>query len=126
MRMMNQLGSPRYVFTIALTLLLGAGLLFGTGCAARGKAFWNAQVGKLSYDQAVLELGPPDKKEVLSDGTIVGEWLTVRGHSGRAVAVSSGYYYGSTVWTEPPAPDHYLRLTFGPDARLSAWRKVYK
>jgi hypothetical protein len=111
---------------VALSLALGILLLQSIGCATRGKSFWNAQVGKLTYDQAVLDMGPPDKRETLSDGTRVAEWLTSRGQSGRAVAVSSGYYHGSTVWMEPSAPDTYMRLTFGPDSRLTTWRRVFK
>lgn len=96
------------------------------GCVTQGKAVWNARVGNYTFDQAVLEFGPPDKTARLTDGTGVHEWLTMRGHSGRAVAMSTGYYPSASVWMEPSSPDVYLRLTFGPDGRLREWRKVVK
>jgi len=107
---------------LLLVLLLA---LLNSGCAARGKAYWNARVGVLTSDQAILELGPPDKTARLTDGTTVSEWLLARGQAGRLVA-AHGYYLSSTVWAEPSSPDVYLRLTFGLDGRMKAWQKVYK
>ena len=34
---------------------------------------------------------------------------------------TAGYFY-----SEPPAPDHFLRLTFAPDGRLQDWRRVIR
>jgi hypothetical protein len=52
--------------------------LFLTACATN-KIDWQSRVGNFTYDQAVLEFGPPDKEATLQDGTRVAEWLTSRG-----------------------------------------------
>jgi len=98
-------------------------LLAGTGCATKAKINWNSRIGTYSYDQAVKEMGPPDKSAKLSDNTLVAEWLTARGF-GR----TGGYYFWpghpGTFWMEPPSPDYFIRLTFGPDGKLKEWKKV--
>lgn len=103
-----------------------------SGCASR-KIDWESRVGRASYDEIVLEMGPPDKVATLSDGTLVGEWVVVRGRT-YAVYNPTLYHYrrpysyggfGTTVdLTE--SPDTLLRLTFGPDKRLSAWKQLYR
>jgi hypothetical protein len=45
------------------------------GCVTQ-KIDWSARVGNYTYDQAVMELGPPDKSAKLTDGTVVADWLT--------------------------------------------------
>ncbi|MCX7871687.1 MAG: hypothetical protein N2487_00205 [Verrucomicrobiae bacterium] len=105
------------VFTAGLILFL---ILVG-GCATRPKIDWNARVGNYTFDDAVREMGPPDKSAKLSDGTIVCEWLTSRGYSrGHYV-----YFPGSLpyYWTDPPAPDRFLRLTFSQEGKLIEWKK---
>ena len=104
---------------------MGITLLLLVGCAST-KQTWNARIGQFTFDQAVLELGPPDKSANLEDGTRVAEWLTVRGHAGRSMVTGYGYYPATAVWFEPAAPDMFLRLTFGPDGKLKEWRRVYK
>lgn len=94
-----------------------------TGCATQ-KVNWDSRVGVFTFDQAVLEMGPPDKSAKLQDGVTVAEWLTQRGFARGSVQQVSGtwveHYY------EPPMPDFYLRLTFGPDGKLRAWKRVAK
>ena len=104
-------------------------LLFA-GCTTP-RIDWNSRIGIYSYDQAVLDLGPPDKYARLQDGTVVAEWLTRRGYARVYAPFAYGYYpYGYypyyPSYTESYSPDAYLRLTFGPDGRLRAWRDVYK
>ena len=53
-----------------------AALMFA-GCVTQ-KINWSERVGNYTYDQAVLELGPPDKSARLTDGTVVADWLTRR------------------------------------------------
>jgi hypothetical protein len=78
-----------------------------------------------------MELGPPDKSAKLSDGIVVAEWLTRRGYPAYNT-FGYGFYpypcrgpvwpgYVNTYW-----PDYYLRLTFGPDGKLEAWKKFSK
>ena len=61
--------NPLSICAIALLLAL----LALTGCATRNKIDWSARVGNYTFDQTVLELGPPDKQTKLSDGTVVAE-----------------------------------------------------
>lgn len=110
--------------------ILAAFLIFAAACAGP-KIDWQARVGSYTYDQAVLELGPPDRgPATLQDGTKVAEWLVHRGRSGGGFATFGGpYYYGGPFiyhYAEPPWPDRYIRLTFGPDGILKQWQNVAK
>lgn len=99
------------------------------GCAT-GKPDWANRVGTYTFDQAVLELGPPDKQAELEDGTRVAEWLTRRGY---AHSHPEFGYYGHRPWgfygpaypsyVEAYSPDYWLRLTFSPDGTLQAWKR---
>jgi len=113
--------SKRWLSWLCLAVLAG---WLGAGCASKSKALWNSRVGHYTFDQAVLDMGPPDKTAKLTDGTTVAEWMTMRGSSGRVV--TSWYGYPSGVWLEPSAPDVFIRLTFVPDGKLKEWRKVIK
>ncbi|HET7626527.1 MAG TPA: hypothetical protein VFM25_14830 [Verrucomicrobiae bacterium] len=99
--------------------------IFLIGCATH-RIDWSARVGNYTYDQAVLELGPPDKHAELQDGTIVADWLTNRGRIYSYPAQYEGYPYWRPYSSAPAvvdSPDYYLRLTFGPDHRLKSWKK---
>jgi hypothetical protein len=102
-------------------------LMFLTGCASR-KIDWAGRVGNYTYDQAILELGPPDKHATLADGTIVADWLTRRGYVYMAPAF--GYtpwaYYGPyyPTYVDTYTPDYFLRLVFGPEGKLQSWRRL--
>jgi len=95
------------------------------GCATN-KINWNDRIGTYTYDQAVLELGPPDKQEKLTDGTVVAEWLTQRGRTafvgggGYGYAGGRGYYGPSYI---QGAPDYFVRLTFGAEGKLVSWKR---
>ncbi len=110
------------LFASGVSLL--AGLLFAAGCATNPKINWDGRVGHFSFDQAVREMGPPDKSARLQDGSQVAEWLTQRGFSRGVVRSTSGTWVEQ--YYEPPMPDRYLRLTFGPDGTLQAWKRVVK
>ena len=76
--------------TVATPMLLVLELalcLFLVGCAST-KIDWNSRIGNYTYDQAVTELGPPDKQAKLTDGTVVAEWMTRRGYSGGSVGLT--------------------------------------
>jgi hypothetical protein len=104
-------------------LFLAAAVFLG-GCATSSKVNWEARVGTFTYDQAVTEMGPPDKEAKLSDGTRVLEWLTSRAQGGTWV---SGYRGGGVLHlNSAPAPEYFLRLTFSPDDKLQAWKKYAK
>ena len=121
---MNALPGSPWCRWVAVGL---AGVLLA-GCATR-KIDWNTRVGNYTYDQAVLELGPPDKYARLGDGTVVVEWLTYRG----AVYSYSPFAYSySPAWCGPyplafvstySSPDYFVRLIFGPAGQLKAWKR---
>jgi hypothetical protein len=110
-------------------LLLAVAVFTLAGCATN-MINWAERVGNYTHDQAILELGPPEKESKLTDGTVVADWLTRRS---RSVFYSGiGGYYGSGgpnyYGAFSPAyvsttPDYFLRLTFNPDGRLAAWKK---
>ncbi len=110
--------------SILLTLL--AVLVF-TGCATEPKIDWAARVGHYTYNQAVLELGPPDNVAKLDNGIIVGNWLLRRGYTyTTGSTVAYGYYPGAVIvpnYSQGYAPSYFLRLTFGTDGELTAWKK---
>ena len=99
------------------------------GCQTTPKVDWNSRVGNFTYDQAVEELGPPDKSATLSDGTTVAEWIK-RSSGGVSFGFGTGFYgggtgvgMGQTVGTG--YGDKVLRLVFGPDKKLVSWSKNY-
>lgn len=100
------------------------------GCTAP-RVDWQARVGHYTRDQAITDLGPPDKTATLTDGTIVDEWLT---RSSRVIVAPEPYflppgsYFGpaTPVYTESYVPAYFLRLTFSPDGILKAWKSFAK
>lgn len=106
-------------------VLLGIVLLASGGCASSEKKInWNARVGAFKYDEAVIEMGPPDKEARLSDGTIVARWLTHRGYSFRTYHLLYGGWIHTT--DDPPGPDQFLTLTFSPESVLKSWKTTFK
>jgi hypothetical protein len=102
--------------------------IFAAGCAT-SKIDWDSRIGNYSYDQALLDFGPPDKSAVLTDGTRVGEWLTRKGYPRGSFTTFGTASDGTPVinsYQEPATPDHYRVLTFGADGKLKAWRNVLK
>src|SRR5271154_5029552 len=110
--------------TILIALL--AALVFA-GCATGPKIDWAARVGHYTYDQAVLELGPPDKVAKLDNGFIVANWVTRQGYAYTSARPPVyGYYPGGPIaptYTQGISPTYYLRLTFGADGKLTEWKK---
>jgi len=104
------------------------------GCATQ-RVDWDGRIGRYTYDQAVMELGPPDKEATLSDSTRVCEWLTRRGTGNGQTGYYTGFGYGVYgpyrwyapgyyAYLDPPSPDHWLRLVFDSEGRLSTWKKL--
>lgn len=90
---------------------------------------WNSRIGHYNFDQAVIELGPPDKQARLTDGTVVAEWMTSRGRTIRGGPYfSHGFRHREAFfeYDESTFPDQFLRLSFAPDGQLSAWKPVTK
>lgn len=110
-----------------VTLALAA--LVAAGCATTKPIDWNSRVGSYTFDQAVTELGPPDKQAGLSDGKTVAQWITRRS-GGTSFSVGTGFYggntgvgVGQTVGTG--YSDRVLTLTFSTNHVLAAWSKNY-
>ena len=101
-----------------------------TGCITPG-VDWQARIGCYTRDRAIADLGPPDKSAKLSDGSVVDEWLTQRSHvivAPEPYFLEPGGYFGPDTpgYSETYVPDYFLRLTFGPDGKLKAWRQFAK
>jgi hypothetical protein len=106
-------------------------LLAVTGCATH-QLDWNTRIGTYTYDQAILDMGPPAKEARLKDGTVVAEWMTQRGHTYTYYTPPyyypyyRGRYYGPVYGTPSGVtyPDVFIQLTFDPQGKLTAWKKV--
>lgn len=100
--------------------------LWVTGCSTTKKVDWESRVGNYTYDQAVAEMGPPDKEAKLSDGKTVAEWITYRsGGGGMSIGIGGGSYgsrsgmgVGVSQSVGSGGRDRVLRLVFGQDGRL--------
>jgi len=109
-----------------LTILVLA-VAFIVGCKTTPPVDWNSRVGNYTFDQAVTELGPPDRQAKLSDGNTVAEWITHRS-GGTSVGIGTGFFTrGAAVGVGESVgsgyPDQVLKLTFGTDNKLLFWRK---
>ena len=100
-----------------------------TGCQTTKPIDWNSRVGTYTFDQAVTDMGPPDKQTTLSDGKLVAQWIT-RSNSGGSFSIGTGFYSGPAALgvghtTGSAYPDKILTLTFGTDGKLVTWSKNY-
>lgn len=115
----------RRIFLKSLPIL---GCVFLVSSCVSNKVQWEDRVGEYTYDQAVLEMGPPDKEARLEDGTRVCEWRTSKGGISGMGTGTSLYMgpYGNypQAFTASQMPDSYLRLTFSPENKLISFKKV--
>jgi hypothetical protein len=113
---------------LSLAILVLATALI-TGCRTTKPIDWNSRVGTYTFDQAVIQLGPPDKQTTLSDGKLVAQWIThISG--GTSFGVGTGFYTGNMGVGVGQSVgsgyrDQILTLTFGADSKLVAWSKNY-
>ena len=56
--------------------LLVTSSVFLLGCRTAPKIDWQSRIGTYTYDQAVVDFGPPDKAAKLSDGRTVADWVS--------------------------------------------------
>ena len=108
-------------------LALAAALI--VGCQTTKPIDWNSRVGTYTFDQAVTDMGPPDKETTLSDGKLVAQWITHR-NGGSSFSVGTGFFTGPVgvgvgQTTGSAYPDKVLTLTFGTDGKLFAFSKNY-
>lgn len=110
-----------------LLIIVALGLV--GGCSTTPRVDWDSRVGNYTYDQAVSELGQPARQDAKADGTRMAEWLTQRGSPGSAgIGMGAGYttpgvIEGPAAQGTPRTLDRYLRLTFGPDGKLTQWQR---
>jgi hypothetical protein len=117
-------------FTVkfSLPVILALTVAFLAGCATKPPINWDSRVGHYTYDQAVNELGVPNRKTSMSDGKLVAKWFTQRQVNPHFNSGMS--YYGSTGFSANPAGgtgyyDCTLQLTFDTNGTLIAWTKNY-
>lgn len=121
-------GGSRFIRWILLWVLAAAMV----GCASRGRPNWQSRIGTYTLDDGIKEFGPPAARDKTSDGVVVVEWLIQKGlvYSTPAPAWMGGgwgrWMWGTSAVDINSTPDEYLRLQFGPDGRLAAWKRVYK
>jgi hypothetical protein len=111
-----------------LTILAVATTLL-TGCRTTKEVNWISRIGTYTFDQAVIELGPPDKQTTLGDGMLVAQWITHRS-GGASFGVGTGFYTGGVgVGVSRSVGSGYrdkiLTLTFGADRKLVTWSQNY-
>jgi len=120
--------------TFALRLLSMTGfcltLLWVSGCTTKPKVDWNSRVGSFTYDQAVIELGPPDRLTEISEGRKVADWVTGRKSSPRfSIGVGSygsGGGVGVGTGTGGNPIEKILRLTFDREGSLLQWENTQR
>ena len=112
--------------TWALEIFLSLAVAIVLAGCAMHRIDWNSRIGNYTYDQAVIELGPPDKQAKLTDGRLVSEWIS-RYYNGGSAIIGTGYYgYPGPVGVIQTPPSYFessLRLTFGTNHVLTAWSK---
>ena len=99
-------------------------IAFFLGACATDKANWQSRIDSYTYDQAVVELGPPDKEAKLTDGTKVAEWLTTPSRMQYGHTTYLGH--GMVDYTASSSPNYYLRLTFDASGKLQSFKKYAK
>jgi len=114
-------------FSLLTVVALAAAFI--VGCQTTKPVDWNSRVGNYTFDQAVSELGPPDKQAKLSDGKTVAEWITHR-NGGSGLSVGTGFYgggvgVGMSHSVGQGYRDRVLNLTFDADNQLASWSKNY-
>ena len=107
------------------------------GCATRTN--WQEREGVYTYNQAVVDYGQPLSETKLNDGSTVAVWMTNRGQTTVSGGPYNGPYYGGSPYrggyynggagpgyATTYSPARFLRLEFGPDNKLKAWKEFTK
>ena len=113
---------------VFLLAVLFSAVAFVTGCKTTPAVDWNSRVGSYTYDQAVADMGKPDKQTKLSDGKNVYQWITLHGSNGFFMGGglnNNNYGMGAGQTTAQSYKDHVLELTFDKDGKLASWARNY-
>jgi hypothetical protein len=110
-----------------LLAVLFPAVAFIAGCKTTSSVDWNSRVGVYTFNQAVADLGPPNKQAKLSDGKTVDQWITLHGSNGAFMGggLNNNFGMGAGQTIAQSYKDHVLELTFGPDGKLVSWAKNY-
>jgi len=110
-------------------------LLLVAGCNTPAKSplvNWNDRIGNYTYNLALQDLGKPVNSTTLPNSSIVADWRTASAKPGSPDTLDAdaeGGYVIPRLQENPtpldtgPTPNRYLRLTFGPDGKLTGWKK---
>lgn len=118
------------IFRALLPALWLALLVASTGCHTTPRVNWDARIGAYTYDQAVADMGPPSEQSTLDGGVRVAQWVTGRVANATAMPVGGGWGPGGGFYAPGPVimnssiTQYLLRLTFGADGQLQAWKRV--
>lgn len=112
------------LFPIAMMAAL---LMLATACKTTPKIDWAGRVGVCTYDDAVIELGPPEKMTEISSGR-VADWVTGRDR-GPTFSFGVGSYGGGGgvgvgTGTGGKITEKVLRLTFDERDKLVTWENA--
>jgi len=110
----------------------GGGLTFISvlvlaGCIAAGNKQWSARVGHYTLDQAVSELGQPERSVLLMGGAVMVEWFAESPGNVKPGGPNQEwpvhFHNGAASASAPTGcPTCHLRLTFAPDEILASWQ----
>ena len=106
-------------------VILALAVAFLTGCKTP-PVDWDSRIGHYTYDQAVTDLGPPDRQARLSDGKAVYKWfvqppVTPRFNSGMSYYGNNGFGANQTIGASYNS--QMLQLTFDSNGKLTAWSR---
>ena len=103
-------------------------LMLLNGCATAPKADWAGRIGSWTFDDAVREMGPPDRTARLGDGSTVAEWVNDGRPSRFSFGIGGGVGFGGhggggsfevgEMFGGGAAPGR--RLTFSPEGILKS------
>lgn len=125
-------------------LIIPVCIVLLSGCQSTPKVDWDSRVGQWTYDDVVKDMGPADKRETLSNGTKVAEWLVQKGSTVPRYEIigsyddftypnfpaynrsllRSRYYQGYRA--DVHFPDRSVRMIFKPDGTLEKVRFFYE
>ena len=113
----------------SLPVILALAVVFLTGCATPPPVNWDSRVGHYTYDQALTELGSPDRQSRLSDGKVVSKWFVQppvgpRFNSGMSY-YGSNHGLGAGQAIGSGLNSQMLQLTFDTNGTLIAWSRNY-
>lgn len=107
-------------FNFPLLRLAFAVLLFA-GCATN-RVDWDSRVGVFTYDQAVKELGRPNKVEPLAKGRFTAQWISRYPLNNNMPGLDNNFYTHSASFSGPPEyRESKLSLTFATNNILDSW-----